>query len=199
MILLKHCKKGSNDANLQCGLGVQERSGLQPRLHLQALQHCIHCIYCRMWLGQRSDLWPMPHLTTLAWPCCTLGQNSWISVRQACFRGYLKSMSSAIFTSWSNRDAWHCLDRLLRESCRQRMTRAEPCMPKPDKQLMCLQGISIAQQIGARHPSLAASAHIRLLHRLQTLRTWWLKSGQHQSSSLCSKAWLSGDQHSTAA
>jgi hypothetical protein len=43
------------------------------------------------------------------------------------FMGYLKSMSSAMRTSWSKMAAAHFWERVLRWSWRQRMTRAEPC------------------------------------------------------------------------
>jgi hypothetical protein len=65
--------------------------------------------------------------TTRAWPLGTSLHILEISQAQALRMGYLKSMSSAILTSWSNRAAAHFWLRLVRWSCRQRMTRADPC------------------------------------------------------------------------
>mmetsp|Transcript_12977 Transcript_12977/g.37708 ORF Transcript_12977/g.37708 Transcript_12977/m.37708 type:complete len:230 (-) Transcript_12977:820-1509(-) len=64
--------------------------------------------------------------TTRAWPCGTSLQNAEISHAHAFFIGYLKSMSSAMRTSWSKSAAVHDCDSVLRWSCRQRITRALP-------------------------------------------------------------------------
>ena len=62
-----------------------------------------------------------------ALPCSMPGQNCLISEVHERFMGYLKSMSSAIRTSASNRVARHSYVSSSRASCRHLITRALPC------------------------------------------------------------------------
>jgi hypothetical protein len=76
-----------------------------------------------------SSLFCCRHQITRASPVVTPSQKLAISSVHACAIGSLNSMLSLISTSWSKRAALQFCEMLLRASCRQRITRAEPCTP----------------------------------------------------------------------
>lgn len=99
-----------------------------------ASARCVHvCLHTPSYICTCVGNPCATHLITRACPCGKFLQKVLTSHAHAFFMGYLKSMSSAILTSWSKRAAAHFWSRLGRLSCRHRMTRAEPCTVGVDK------------------------------------------------------------------